>query len=95
LILKPIVHFEKNAFSIKSNKRFLITFTLKGLPLYTMMKIRLNREQLERVHAEIYGEESNSPISIQLQKLDKYIEERQGKVSKPDTFDQFEYGFYA
>jgi len=61
-----------------------------------MMKVRLNREQLERVHAEIYGvRESDSPISIQLQKLDRYIEEHQGKVSKPDTFDQFEYGFYA
>ncbi|HEY8109556.1 MAG TPA: hypothetical protein VIG05_01660 [Candidatus Nitrosotenuis sp.] len=51
---------------------------------------------MERVHAEIYGvRESDSPISIQLQKLDRYIEERQGRVSKPDTFDQFEYGFYA
>jgi len=60
-----------------------------------MMKVRLNQEQLERVHAEIYGVENDSPISIQLQKLDKYIEERQGKVSKPDTFDQFEYGFYT
>lgn len=61
-----------------------------------MMKIRLNQEQLERVHAEIYGmRASDSPISIQLQKLDKYIQERQGKISKPDTFDQFEYGFYA
>lgn len=61
-----------------------------------MMKVRLNREQLERVHAEIYGAlPSDSPISIQLQKLDRYIQEKHGRVSKPDMFDQFEYGFYA
>lgn len=61
-----------------------------------MMKVRLNRAQLERVHAEIYGEmSSDSPISIQLQKLDRYIQEKQGRVSKHDMFDQFEYGFYA
>jgi len=56
-----------------------------------MMKVRLNQEQLQTVHAEIYGENtSDSAISIQLQKLDKYIREHQGFVSKPDTFDQFE-----
>lgn len=60
------------------------------------MKVRLNRDQLQTVHAEIYGENmSDSAISIQLQKLDKYIQEHQGKVSKPDTFDKFEYDFYA
>lgn len=61
-----------------------------------MMKVRLNQEQLERVHAEIYGIGTNdSPISIQLQKLDRYIQEHQGRVSKQDTFDQFEYDVNA
>ncbi|HSA98936.1 MAG TPA: hypothetical protein VLF17_07645 [Candidatus Nitrosotenuis sp.] len=55
------------------------------------MNARLNQEQLQTVHADIYGENtSDSAISIQLQKLDKYIREHQGWISKPDTFDQFE-----
>lgn len=58
------------------------------------MKVRTNREQLHMAHAEIYGENmSDSAISIQLQKLDKYIQEHQGRATKSDTFDQFEYGF--
>ena len=58
------------------------------------MKVRLNQEQLHMVHAEIYGENmSDSAISIQLQKLDRHIQEHRGRATKSDTFDQFEYGF--
>jgi len=55
-----------------------------------MMHVRLNYEQLKKVHGEIYGlQKSNSPICIQLEKLDRYIQERR-KGFKPDTFDTFE-----
>lgn len=54
-----------------------------------MMQVRLNQEQLRLVHSEIYGlRKSDSPICVQLAKLDRHIQER-GR-SKPDTFDTFE-----
>jgi hypothetical protein len=57
-----------------------------------MMQVKLNREQLDKVHAEIYGfRRDDSPICIQLEKLDRYIQEHSGKGFKPDTFDTFEY----
>lgn len=59
------------------------------LTLYAMMQIRLNQEQLRLVHSEIYGlRKSDSPICVQLAKLDRHIQEC-GR-SKPDTFDTFE-----
>jgi hypothetical protein len=58
-----------------------------------MMQVKLNQAQLERVHEEIYGLAKNeSPICIQLEKLDRYIQEHNGKGFKPDTFDTFDYG---
>ncbi|CAE6501349.1 MAG: hypothetical protein QXY22_03845 [Candidatus Nitrosotenuis sp.] len=57
-----------------------------------MMQIRLNREQLKKVHGEIYGlRKSDAPICIQLEKLDRYIQQHSGKGFKPDTFDTFDY----
>jgi hypothetical protein len=47
---------------------------------------------MDRVHEEIYGlQKGNSPICIQLEKLDRYLREHGGKAFKPDTFDTFEY----
>ena len=58
-----------------------------------MMQVELNQAQLERVHKEIYGfAKDDSPICIQLEKLDKYIQENGGKCFKVDTFDTFGYG---
>lgn len=58
-----------------------------------MMEVKLNREQLEKVHGEIYGfVKDDSPICIQLEKLDRYIRQHGGKGFKADTFDTFEYG---
>lgn len=60
------------------------------LPSYTMMQVRLNAKQLRRVHDEIYGSsKSDSPICIQLEKLDRYLQKHAGKWFKPDTFDTF------
>jgi hypothetical protein len=57
-----------------------------------MMQVNLKHEQLEKIHGEIYGlRKDDSPICIQLEKLDRYIQERGGKGFKPDTFDTFEY----
>jgi hypothetical protein len=57
-----------------------------------MMHLKLNEGQIERIHGEIYGlRKDESPICIQLEKLDKYIQEHGGKGFKPDTFDTFEY----
>lgn len=55
-----------------------------------MMPARLNYQDLRRVHSEIYGmRKSDSPICIQLEKLDRYVQERR-RGFKPDTFDTFE-----
>lgn len=57
-----------------------------------MMQVRLNPEQLKRIHREIYGlRKSDTPICIQLEKLDRYIQQHSGKGFKPDTFDTFDY----
>ncbi len=56
-----------------------------------MMQVKFNPEQMDRVHEEIYGlQKSNSPICIQLEKLDKYVREHGGRAFKQDTFDTFE-----
>jgi hypothetical protein len=56
-----------------------------------MMQLRPNHEQLERIHGEIYGfRKDDSPICIQLEKLDRYIQQHGGKGFKADTFDTFE-----
>ncbi|MEM3008041.1 MAG: hypothetical protein QXW37_01105 [Candidatus Nitrosotenuis sp.] len=57
-----------------------------------MMQVNLNPEQIKKVHGEIYGFiKDDSPICIQLEKLDRYIQQHNGKVVKPDTFDTFEF----
>lgn len=57
-----------------------------------MMQAELECEQLDTFHGEIYGfTHDNSPICIQLEKLDRYIKEHGGKSFKPDMFDTFEY----
>lgn len=57
-----------------------------------MMQVELKHDQLERIHGEIYGlRRDDSPICIQLEKLDRYIQEHGGRSVKPDTFDTFEY----
>jgi hypothetical protein len=55
-----------------------------------MMQVNLRQEQLEKIHGEIYGLRSDeSPICIQLEKLDRYLQEHSGKGLKSDTFDTF------
>ncbi|MFN3654281.1 MAG: hypothetical protein ACK4TO_03025 [Candidatus Nitrosotenuis sp.] len=57
-----------------------------------MMQVNLKQEQIEKVHDEIYGfVKDDSPICIQLEKLDRYIQQHNGKIVKPDTFDTFEF----
>lgn len=51
-----------------------------------------NQEQVDRIHGKIYGfAKDDSPICIQLEKLDRYIQQHGGKTFKPETFDTFEY----
>jgi hypothetical protein len=57
-----------------------------------MMQLDLKEEHLEKIHEEIYGlQKTDSPICIQLEKLDRYIQEHNGKGFKSDTFDSFEF----
>ncbi|MDC8437510.1 MAG: hypothetical protein LV468_00740 [Candidatus Nitrosotenuis sp.] len=57
-----------------------------------MMQVKFDSDHMDRVHEEIYGlQKGNSPICIQLEKLDRYLREHGGKAFKPDTFDTFEY----
>ena len=57
-----------------------------------MMSPELEDEQMDKIHGEIYGLWiDDSPICIQLGKLDRYILEREGRSFKPDVFDTFEY----
>lgn len=56
-----------------------------------MMSARLNSNHIRRVHREIYGsKKNNTPICIQLEKLDRYIQQHAGRAFKPDMFDTFD-----
>lgn len=51
-----------------------------------------DQEQVDRIHGKIYGfTKDDSPICIQLEKLDRYIQQHGGKAFKPEIFDTIEY----
>jgi len=56
-----------------------------------MENLKIDPQQLETIHNEIYGKpQGDSPISIQLRKLDQGIYEST-KIKNYEVFDNFNY----
>jgi hypothetical protein len=62
---------------------------MKLLPLEIMQQSQIKQEQLDKIHQEIYGaSSSNSPISIQLRKLERCLQAN-NRVNNHEVFDHF------